>query len=154
MTTSGSRRLPQPDWRVRAALLSQPADSSEQAVVAHAERVLRVIGSPAFPPDQRRQPERLLASVRRSWRPAGTARQLIAVVADGDRSALLPAIAAPTQIIHGEADPLVPVAAGRDLQQRIAGARGDYIAGMGHDLPLQLLPRFADDIRAAAERAK
>lgn len=154
MTTSGSRRLPQPHWRVQRALLSQPADSSEEAVVAHAQQVLRVIGSPAFPADEPRQRQRLLASVRRAWRPAGTTRQLLAVAADGDRSALLPAIAAPTQIIHGEADPLVPVAAGRELQARIRGAQGDFIAGMGHDLPLQLLPRFADGMRAAAERAR
>jgi pimeloyl-ACP methyl ester carboxylesterase len=154
MTTSGSRRLPQPDWRVQRALLSRPADSSEEAAVAHAQRVLRVIGSPAFPPDEQRQRQRLLASVRRAWRPAGTARQLLAVAADGDRSALLPAISAPTQVIHGEADPLVPVAAGRELHSRIRGAQGDFIAGMGHDLPLQLLPRFADGMRAAAERAR
>jgi pimeloyl-ACP methyl ester carboxylesterase len=154
MTTSGSRRLPQPDWRVQRALLSRPADSSEEAAVAHAQRVLRVIGSPAFPPDEQRQRQRLLASVRRAWRPAGTARQLLAVAADGDRSGLLPAISAPTQVIHGEADPLVPVAAGRELHSRIRGAQGDFIAGMGHDLPLQLLPRFADGMRAAAERAR
>lgn len=154
MTTSGSRRLPQPDWRVQRALLSRPADSSEEAAVAHAQRVLRVIGSPAFPPDEQRLRQRLLASVRRAWRPAGTARQLLAVAADGDRSRLLPAISAPTQIIHGEADPLVPVAAGRELHSRIQGAQGDFIAGMGHDLPLQLLPRFADGIWAAAERAR
>ena len=154
MTTSGSRRLPQPDWRVQRALLSRPPDGSEEAAVAHAAQVLRVIGSPAFPPDEQRLRQRLQVSVRRAWRPAGTVRQLLAVAADGDRSALLPAITAPTQIIHGEADPLVRVAAGRELQARIAGAQGDFIAGMGHDLPLQLLPRFADRIGAAAERAK
>lgn len=154
MTSSGSRGLPQPDWRVQRALLSQPGGAGEEARVAHAQRVLGVIGSPAFPPDEQRQRQRLLASVRRAWRPAGTARQLLAVAADGDRSALLPAITAPTVIIHGEADPLVPVAAGRALQAQIGGAQSDFIAGMGHDLPLQLLPRFAESIRTVAERAK
>lgn len=81
-------------------------------------------------------------------------RQLLALIADGDRSALLPAISAPTRFIHGKADPPVPVAAGRGLLRRIKGAQGDFIAGMGHDLPLQLLPRFADVMRAAAERAR
>jgi hypothetical protein len=47
----------------------------------------------------------------------------------------------------------VPVAAGRDLAQRIAGAQSDFIPGMGHDLPLQLLPRLADGITANARRA-
>ena len=42
---------------------------------------------------------------------------------------------APTRMIHGEADPLIPVARGHDLARRIAGADADFVAGMGHDLP-------------------
>jgi pimeloyl-ACP methyl ester carboxylesterase len=91
--------------------------------------------------------------VERAWRPAGTARQICAVVADGDRSALLPSIAVPTRVIHGAADPLVPVAAGRDLAARIASAVADIIPGMGHDLPAQLLPRYAEGIAENAARA-
>ena len=97
---------------------------------------------------------RLLAAVQRSYRPAGTARQLMAVAADGDRSAMLPLIQSPTQIIHGLADALVPVAAGQDLAVRIKGARIDLVPGMGHDLPAQLLPRFADVIAGIAAVAR
>jgi pimeloyl-ACP methyl ester carboxylesterase len=153
MSTSGSRRLPQPSMRVRRALLSRPDGSDPAAVVAHLHRVLSVIGSPAFPADPAQLDARLRAMVQRAWRPSGTARQILAVAADGDRSALLPLIKAPTQVIHGEADPLIPVAAGRDLAARIAGARLDLVPGMGHDLPQQLLPRFAEGIAAAAARA-
>jgi pimeloyl-ACP methyl ester carboxylesterase len=91
--------------------------------------------------------------VRRAWRPDGTARQLLAVAADGDRSALLGRIQAPTRIIHGQADPLVPVAAAHDLQRKIAGATADIISGMGHDLPAALLPRLAAGIAANAAAA-
>ena len=146
MTTSGSRRLPQAPWHVQKALLSRPDGKDPAAVVAHLQRLLALIGSPAYPAEPARLRERLQDSVQRAWRPAGTARQLMAVAADGDRSALLPRIQAPTAVIHGLADPLVPVAAGRDLAARIAGARADFVPGMGHDLPLQLLPRFADTI--------
>ena len=152
MTTSGASHLPQPGWRVRGALLSRPASNEPTAVVRHLEGLLKTIGSPGFPPDAERQRLRLLATVRRAWHPAGTARQLLAVVADGDRSALLPRIHMPTRIIHGLADPLVPAQAGRELAQKIAGAEADFIPGMGHDLPLQLLPRFADGIAANAAR--
>jgi len=152
MTTSGARHLPQPGWRVRRALLSRPASSQPEVVVRHLESLLRIIGSPSFPPDAERQHERLLASVRRSWHPAGTVRQLLAVVADGDRSALLPRINMPTRIIHGLADPLVRVAAGRELAARITGAQADFVPGMGHDLPLQLLSRFADGMAENAAR--
>jgi pimeloyl-ACP methyl ester carboxylesterase len=152
MTTTGARTLPQPGLRVRRALMSRPRGNDPQAVVAHLERVLRVIGSPAYPAQPAELRARLQAMVERAWRPAGTARQIVAVAADGDRSALLPRIGAPTQIIHGDADPLVPVAAGLDLAARIAGAKTDIVAGMGHDLPLQLLPRFAACIAANAAR--
>ncbi|MBA4176385.1 MAG: alpha/beta hydrolase [Leptothrix sp. (in: Bacteria)] len=152
MTTTGARRLPQPGLRVRHALLSRPASASVADVVAHLEHVMAVIGSPAWPPDRERQRQRLEASVRRAWRPAGTARQIVAVMADGDRSALMPLIGAPTRIIHGEADPLVRVAAAHDLAQCIRGAVTEVIAGMGHDLPLPLLPRFVQGIADNAAR--
>ncbi len=153
MTTTGSRRLPQPGLRVRRALISRPDGKDEGAVVRHLEQVLKVIGSPGYPPDPARQRQRLQASVRRAWRPQGTARQIVAVVADGDRSALMPLIEAPTHVIHGVADPLVPVASGHDLVRRIRGATSDFIDGMGHDLPLQLLPRIGDGIAANAARS-
>lgn len=153
MTTSGARRLPQPSLRIQRALMSRPpAGSDVEVVVRHFERVLDAIGSPAFPPEPQRMRERLRASTERAWRPAGTARQILAIMADDDRTPLLARIQAPTRVIHGEADPLVPVAAGRDLVARIAGAECDFIAGMGHDLPLQLLPRFAADIAESAAR--
>jgi pimeloyl-ACP methyl ester carboxylesterase len=152
MTTTGSRRLPQASWRVQRALLSRPDSTDPAALVAHLERLLGVIGSPAYPPDRDRLRQRLQDTVRRAFRPAGTARQMTAIAADGDRSGLVAQIQSPTLVIHGEADPLVPVASGRDLVQRIRGARGDFVPGMGHDLPLQLLERFADGIATNARR--
>ena len=152
MTTSGSRRLQQPSARVRRALLSRPASAEPAAVAAHLEKVLQVIGSPAYRPEPARLRERLEAAARRAYRPRGTARQVLAVVADGDRSALLPRIVAPTRVIHGADDPLVPVAAGHDLVARIPNAVADIVPGMGHDLPFQLLPRFADALRDNADR--
>ncbi len=153
MTTSGARHLPQPRWPVRQALLSRPRTSAVPDVVAHLEGLLRVIGSPAYPPDAARQRERLEFSVRRAWRPTGTARQLLAIVADGDRSAMLAGITAPTEVVHGAADPLVPPAAGPDLAAKIPSAALELVPGMGHDLPLALLPRMADAIERAARRA-
>lgn len=153
MTTSGARRLAQPSPRVRMALLSRPDGRDTEAVVRHLEKVMRLIGSPAYPPAGEALRQRLRASVQRAWRPAGTARQLAAVMADGDRTHLLAHIGAPTRVIHGEADPLVPIDSGRDLARRIAGAVADFVPGMGHDLPEPLLPRFAAGIADNAARA-
>ena len=77
----------------------------------------------------------------------------MAIAADGDRSPLLRRIGAPTRVIHGEADPLVPVAAAHDLAQpRSPARRLDIVPGMGHDLPLALLPRFVEGIAQNAAR--
>ena len=152
MTTRGARHLPQPSWRVRRALMSRPMGPGSDAAVDWIVRVLKVIGSPGLAMDPQLVKARALATVQRAWHPAGSARQLLAVVADGDRSALLPHIQAPTLVIHGVDDPLVPLACGKDLAQRIADARTDFIPGMGHDLPEALLPRFAQGIVDNARR--
>ena len=154
MTSSGSRRLPGPSLKVRSALISRPKDAhSVQSVIEHYVKLYKLIGSPGYPADDAYLHERLGEAVRRSYRPQGTARQMVAIAADGNRSALLGAIKAPTQIIHGQEDPLVPVAAGHDLAAKIGGAQLDVIGGMGHDLPEPLWPRFVAGITSAAERA-
>lgn len=154
MTTTGSRWLPGPTMKVRAALVSRPADPHRlDSIVDHFVRLYRLIGSPGYPADEADLRERITRAVRRSYHPQGVARQLVAIAADGNRTPLLRDIAAPTQVIHGLDDPLVPVAAGRDLVRRITSAQGDFIAGMGHDLPAPLWARFVDDIVQVAGRA-
>ena len=154
MTSSGSRRLPGPTLKVRGAMISRPKDAGNiESVIAHYVRLYKLIGSPGYPATDAYLNERLGLSVRRSYRPQGTARQMVAIAADGNRSQLLRLIRLPTQVIHGQDDPLVPVAAGHDLAAKIAGAKIDVIEGMGHDLPVELWPRFVAGISDAAARA-
>ena len=153
MTTSGARSLPGPTMKARAALMSRPKASDIDSIVKHYVRLYKVIGSPAYPPDDAWLTQRLNMSVRRSHRPQGTARQMMAIAADGDRTALLGRIKLPTQVLHGAADLLVPVEAGHDLARKISGAEIDVIPGMGHDLPVALWPRFVAGISTAASRA-
>ena len=153
MTSSGWRRLPGPTMKVRSALISRPDDANNiESVIAHYVRLYKLIGSPRYPASDAYLHERLGMSVRRSYRPQGTARQMVAIAADGNRSELLARIKVPTQVIHGQDDPLVPVAAGHDLVRKIAGAKIDVIDGMGHDLPVELWPRFVSGITDAAAR--
>ncbi|MCB1997956.1 MAG: alpha/beta fold hydrolase [Rhodoferax sp.] len=143
MTTSGARRLPQARPHVRAALLSRPRGRDPDAVVAHLTHLFHLIGSPGYRPTPEALQARLRGAVDRAWRPAGTARQLTAVAADGDRTPLLRQITVPTTVIHGRDDALIPVECGEDLARHIRGAHLELIPGMGHDLPDALLPRFA-----------
>jgi len=154
MTSSGSRHLPGPSLKVRGAMISRPKQPRRvENIVDHYVDLYRLIGSPAFPATREYLRERLTRSVTRSYRPAGTARQMVAIAADGDRSAVLATLRSPTHVIHGAADPLIPVPAGRDLAARIPGATLDVIDGMGHDLPKELWPRFVAGIAGAAGRA-
>jgi pimeloyl-ACP methyl ester carboxylesterase len=133
MSSSGARYLPGPKAHVLQALLS-PANNSEQAVVEHYVHLFRAIGSPGFPADEAELRRRLTASVRRSFHPAGSLRQLTAVAADSRRADELPRIAAPTLVIHGRDDPLVPLPCGHDTARRIRGSKFHVVPGMGHDL--------------------
>ncbi len=153
MTSRGARRLPGPSLKVRASLISRPKNPHElTSIVEHYVELYGLIGSPAYPTPKDELRERFRRSVTRSYRPAGTARQMVAIAADGDRSALLGSLRAPTHVLHGLADALIPVPAGRDLAARIAGATLDLVAGMGHDLPEALWPRFVSGIATAAAR--
>ena len=154
MTSSGARHLPRPGAQVQHALLTRfTRPFAGRTAAPQLEELLGLIGSPAYRPDPAQLHRRIEAMIERSWRPRGTARQLVAVAADGDRSALLHRVRAPVHIIHGLADPLVPVAAARDLAAKLRGATLDLVEGMGHDLPLPLVERFAEGIRANAARA-
>lgn len=142
MSSSGARYLPGPKPHVLQALLGRPRGTGEQAIVDHYIHLFKVIGSPAFPMDEAAMRERITLSVRRSHHPAGTARQLAAVAADGRRADQLPRIAAPTLVVHGTDDPLVPFACGQDVARRVRGAKLVGIRGMGHDLPPGVVERL------------
>jgi len=154
LTSSGARHLPQASLEVQRALLNRPKrGSGPQDVVGHLEAFFRLIGSPAYPADPKRLRELVEAAVRRAYRPAGQVRQLMAVAAHGDRSAMLAGIRCPVHIVHGAVDPLIPQAAAHDLATKIRSATLDVVDGMGHDLPVPLAPRFAQGIVGNASRA-
>jgi pimeloyl-ACP methyl ester carboxylesterase len=149
MSSSGDRRLPLADFKLVQLLLSRPsANASEDQLTDHFARLFKIIGSPGFPvpPDELRA--RLRVGVKRGYYPAGTARQLLAIVASGDRSALLRTISKPTLIIHGDRDPLVPVRHGVDCARKIPGAKLKIVPGMGHDLAPGLLPILSEAVIA------
>jgi pimeloyl-ACP methyl ester carboxylesterase len=153
MSSSGARGLPQAEPRVMQAMLSRPSGTSIDAAVAHSVRLFQAIGSPAYPTPEAELRARVVASVQRSLRPVGTLRQMMAIVADFGRAALLGRITSPTLVIHGRADPLVPFACGEDTARRIPGARLVAIEGMGHDLPpepvRQVLAALIPHLKAA-----
>ncbi len=150
MSTTGNPRLPRAQKEAMQVLTSRPMSGDPEDLIAYSVRAAKVIGSPGYPPDEERLQRRVRSDFERGWYPEGVARQMAAIVADGDRRPMLKSIGAPTLVIHGEGDPLVPLAGGRDTADNIPGARLLTIPGMGHDLPLGLVDTLADAIAGHA----
>ena len=93
-------------------------------------------------------------SYLRAFRPEGAARHSLAVMATGGFANRLKSIVAPTLVIHGNKDRLVPLAGGMDSARAIPGASLHIIEGMGHDLPDSLCSHYADLIIANADKAQ
>jgi len=153
MSSSGARGLPGPRSDVVALMMRRPLKRDEASLVAHSMRLVRLIAGPCYPPDEAALRERLTQAMRRAYRPQGLMRQIAAVAADTERAKLLPRITSPTLVVHGDVDPLVPIACGQDTVRRIHGAQFVAIPGMGHDLTPQLsdmlLPQMVPFLKAA-----
>ena len=151
MSTTGNRRLPPPQPAAMQALLSRPpVGASLDEVIPFGITISRAIGSPAYPVPEDRLRERIARDYQRSFYPEGPARQIAAIIDDGDRRKRLATVTTKTLVIHGIDDPLVPVEGGRETAASIPGAKLLEIPGMGHDLPLELVEQISDAIAAHA----
>jgi pimeloyl-ACP methyl ester carboxylesterase len=153
MSTTGDPLVGQPHPEALPALLTSPP-AGRDGFVEFVVRAWRVIGSPGFDPDEDTLRARARASYERGIHPDGTARQLIAILASGDRTEALRRLALPATVIHGTDDPLIDVSGGKATAAAIPGAELVLIEGMGHDLPRELWPRFVDLIVANAAPAQ
>jgi pimeloyl-ACP methyl ester carboxylesterase len=152
MSTTGERRVGRPKLRVWSVLVRR-APKGRDANVEYFLHVFRLIGSKGFPVDEERLRALAATSYDRGHRPAGTARQLAAIMASGDRTERLRELRVPTTVFHGRGDPLVPFKGGRATAEAIPGARLVAVPGMGHDLPREVWPRLVEAVAETAERA-
>jgi proline iminopeptidase len=146
-TGNPSLRVSMGEPRALRAILSRPANISDtEVLIERYVRVFGVIGSPRFATDGELLRHNLRRIVSFGIHPAGTARQLLAILASRDRRPLLHRIVAPTLVVHGSDDPLLPVAAGRDTALNIPGSRLEIVRGMWHDLPPGVQPLLVERI--------
>jgi pimeloyl-ACP methyl ester carboxylesterase len=152
MSNTGSRLAGQPKLATYRVLLAVPPTDREQ-FIEHVLKMYRVIGSPGFDRDEDDLREIAGRSYDRGRNPAGSGRQLAAIISSGDRTEGLRGVRVPTVVIHGTKDPLVRPSGGRATARAVPGARLVKIEGMGHDLPRQAWPRIIDAIAENAARA-
>lgn len=154
MSSSGDHRLPKARPDVLRHVLKPPKKPTFDDALAYGVRTWELIGSPRYPTPRDVLVQRVKQDLERSHPEAGgTERQFAAILASGSRVPLLRHITVPTLVVHGDADPLVPVEAGMHVHKHTPGARLEVIEGMGHDFPEALTPRIASLIAQHIERA-
>ena len=152
MSSPGGPRnlMARPD--VIAAILKPPGRTEEAYVASSVALAARIHGR-GFPMDREEIARQARRAFSRGVHPAGFARQLMASLSHGDRSAALRFVRTPTLVVHGDDDPLIPWRAGAATARAIPNARLEIIPGMGHSLPPALWDRLADAIADHARRA-
>ena len=156
MSTTGNPELPRATPEAMAVLTNRPPSplEDEAGFLAHSVASARVTGSPGYPAEESALRERIASDYKRAYNPTGFSRQMAAITATGDRREKLKHLPAPTLVIHGAEDPLVPLAGGEDTAKSIPCAELLVIPGMGHDLPVALYDTMIDAIVGATKRAK
>ncbi|WP_334655713.1 alpha/beta hydrolase [Sphingomonas panaciterrae] len=150
MSTTGNPRLSRASREAMDVLVNRPKTDDFEALVAHGVRASKVLAGPAFPVEPEVLEARVRETIQRSNYPDGFARQVAAIVADGDRRERLKTIKAPAVVIHGTDDTLVPIDGGRDTAASIPGARLVEVRGMGHNVPVEVIPEIVDAIESVA----
>ena len=149
MATTGEPGLPPPTPAAMGVLLKPPVTTLDGYIRSYVE-TWKVLRAGSFPDDEALDRERAEAVFARGLNPAGVARQLAAILASGSRKAALRSVRVPTLVLHGDADPLVPLACGVDTAESIPGARLVVIPGMGHALPISFWKRIVEEIATHA----
>ena len=135
-STTGRRDLPPGDRKAMAILAQPPKSAAREDLIEASILVQRTLLGPGFGMSEaelRQSAER--RTDRAPYDPAGIARQWAAVVAAAPRNAGLKTVQRPALVIHGDADPLFPVAAAKDTAESIPGAELVVVPGLGHSWP-------------------
>lgn len=139
-STTGAKKVGQPALSTMRLLAAPPARTRTAAVRAHLRITSHVAGT-GYPIDDAAE----AAVVAGGWDraagdlAAGTARQIQAIQASGDRTAQLSRITAPTLVLNGDRDLLVAPSGGAATVKAIRSAQHVVIPGMGHHIPEALV---------------
>ena len=144
MSTTSDPELPQPGPEAISILITPPPSDRAGYIEQSVESWRFLNGKLPF--DENFVRERSGRAFDRDYYPPGAGRQLAAILASGSRKDALKNIKVPTLVIHGDADPLVPVEGGKQTAEVIPGAKLLIIEDMGHSIPSVVAPRIIEAI--------
>ncbi|MFC7959371.1 alpha/beta fold hydrolase [Rhodococcoides kroppenstedtii] len=143
-----------PDLRALAPLLKPPPkNATREQIIEHQATTFQTIGGKQYATTWEERIADATAAYDRSYHPAGIVRQFAAITGTGSLLKYTRRITAPTAVIHGTADPLVPPMCGKAVAKAIPGARLTLLDGMGHDIPNELLDEVVGAITDVIARA-
>jgi pimeloyl-ACP methyl ester carboxylesterase len=155
MSSAGITRPALRDFRILWHLSkTRPPAHKLDAAIRYTIKLNQLIGSPDYPLDAQQLNDTVRHNLNRAYYPQGIARQLAAITASEGREDLLHKIRVPSLIIHGSADPLIPLNAGIHTARYIHKAKLEVLPGMGHNLPPQLIPQLVKLITKHVKKAE
>ncbi|WDY59092.1 alpha/beta fold hydrolase [Pseudomonas sp. PSKL.D1] len=131
MSSSGAAGLPAPNPALVQLLARRNAPSRQVAIEQQAD-LLAALGSPEVSDDRAVLLQQAAAAYDRAFNPEGVKRQIMAILAEPSRVELLNQLRVPTLVVHGTADPLLPVMHGVHLAAHIRGSELRLIPGLAH----------------------
>jgi pimeloyl-ACP methyl ester carboxylesterase len=131
MTSSGAPGLPMPTPALLQLLARRSAPNREVAIEQQAD-LLAALGSPQVMDDRQKLLQQAAVSYDRAFNPEGVKRQILAILSEPSRVELLDRLRLPTLVVHGTADPLLPVMHGIHVAAHIQGSELRLIPGMAH----------------------
>ncbi|MHA2004502.1 MAG: alpha/beta fold hydrolase [Candidatus Thorarchaeota archaeon] len=141
MSSTGNPDLPQPTSEAMTVLLAPPVSSRDE-YIKNSLKSAKVLHGPHYPLNEDYVRNYSEISYDRCYHPPGFSRQLGAILTSGSRNEALRNVRIPTLVIHGDADPLVPVEGGKDTAKSIPDAELLIIKGMGHSFPVEVVPQI------------
>jgi pimeloyl-ACP methyl ester carboxylesterase len=141
-----------PTPEAAAVLFAKPPTTPEESIQLAMVGRRALLGS-GDPFDEAFERARATRAVQRAYYPVGTGRQLLAIMAAEPRLERLQSVRAPTLVIHGKDDILVPIENGRMVAAAVPGARLLELEGMGHDIPKRVWRQVIDAIAETARQA-
>jgi len=147
MSTSGRPDLPQAEPEVRAVLFTVPKDPTDaEEVITIGTEARKKLAGPGFDPGEAFHRAAAEAAYRRNYYLEGPARHMAAILATGGRQGELANIDAPTLVVHGRDDRLLPLPHGEDVAALVPDAELHVVDGMGHAVEPTLAPLLVEVI--------
>lgn len=124
---------------VEETMGAQPSEKREE-IIEESVNLWRMLSGSRFPLDEALVKARVEESYDRAWNPKASQNHGMATMPVPSRLDALKKLDVPTLVIHGSEDPIINYAHGVVCAKVIPGAKLFTQKGVGHEIPLGIIP--------------